>query len=89
MFSEGVIYSIIAGLSFTLLPLLVHLVDESDRANHISSINVVTPAVINLLANLSLLDGRGASSQLLDEFEGIDHLLQRLCPLLGDGHKCD
>ena len=54
--SKGLTDSIIASLAFPLLPLLVNFVDQADRADDVGSVNRVRPAIIDLLANASLLD---------------------------------
>ena len=87
--SKGIAYPIISGLALTLLPLLVHLVNQADRANNICSVDFVRSGIVQLLSDLRLLHHACISRQLLNKLERVDHHSERLCALLCDGHEGD
>lgn len=87
--SERLADSIISGLPLPFLLLLVDFVNEADGANHISSIDIVTATVVDLLSDVRMLNLSCVSCQLLNELKGIDHLAQCLCPLLCNRHQCN
>ena len=81
--------SIISGLPLPFLLLLVDFVNEADGANHVSSVDIVTAAVVDLLSNVRVLNLSRITCQLLNELKGIDHLSECLCPLLCNRHQCN
>ena len=89
MVSESVADSIIASLSFALLTLLVRFVYETDGADDVGGVDVIWTRVIDLFANLSLLDHWGVTSELLDELKSIDHHSKSFSSLLSNGHHSD
>ena len=74
--SESLAYSIVTRLPLSFLSLLIHFVDQADRADHVGGFNFVRARVIDLFADLLLLNQGCVSCELLDEFKGVDHLLK-------------
>ena len=79
--------SIIARLPLPFLLLLVHFVDQSDATDHICRVNIVTTAIVDLLADVRMLDLCCVTGQFFNELERIDHLTERLCSFLSYRHQ--
>ena len=85
--SQALTNAIIPLKSFPFRFLFIRFVDESNAANHICCVDLISPSVVNLAANLVLLHHASISRQFFNEFKSVTHCFQTLGSLLSDRHK--